>query len=58
MAIMAHYFIFIHMNVQKFKPKYSFDEIFNLIFDLRPLKMNINASNRSRFWKELSKGLI
>jgi hypothetical protein len=43
---------------QKIQTKYSFDEIFNVIFHLGPLKMNNNASNKNQFCKELSKGLI
>jgi hypothetical protein len=46
------------MNVRELKPKNQFDEILSLNFDLRPLKMNNNASNKKQFCKGLSKGLI
>jgi hypothetical protein len=40
MEIMANYCFFIHMNVkQRTQTKNPFDEIFNLNFDLRTLKV-------------------
>jgi hypothetical protein len=38
--------------------KNPFDEIFNLRFDLKPLKMNNNVLDMNPFYKGLSKGLI
>jgi hypothetical protein len=55
---MASYYFFIHMNVKEFKQKNSFDENLSLSFDLGPLKMNNNGSNKSQICKELSKGFI
>jgi len=43
MTIMASYYLYIHMNVEKFK----FDEILSLGFDLRCLKMYTNDIERS-----------
>jgi hypothetical protein len=34
------------------------DEILSLSFDLKPLKVNKNALNKSQFCKGLSKGLM
>jgi hypothetical protein len=42
----------------KIQTKNPFDEILSLSFDLGPLKVNSNTSNRSQFCKGLSKGLI
>ncbi len=39
------------MNVKDFKPKNPFDEILSLSFDLGPLKVNINALDKSQFCK-------
>jgi len=39
MEIMASYYFFIHKNVKEFKPKSN--------FDLGPLKVNRNASDKS-----------
>jgi hypothetical protein len=58
MAIMASYCFFIHMNIKKIQTKNPFDEILSLSFNLRPLKMNNNTSNKSKFCKGLPKGLI
>ncbi len=56
--IMASYYFFIDMNVKEFKPKIYFMKFKILSFDLGPLKMDRNTSNRSQFCKGLSKGLI
>ncbi len=55
---MASYYFFIDMNVKEFKPKIYFMKFKILSFDLGPLKMDRNTSNRSQFCKGLSKGLI
>ncbi len=47
---------FIDMNVKEFKQKKPFDEIFNLSFDLGPLKVSTYCIRR--ICKGLSKGLI
>ncbi len=36
----------------------SFDEIFNLRFDFKPLKVSNNVLDMSQFCKGLSKGFI
>jgi hypothetical protein len=58
MVIMASYYFFHSYERQGIQTKNPFDEIFNLSFDFRPLKVNNNASERSQFCKGLSKGLI
>jgi hypothetical protein len=58
MAIMAKSLFFHSHECQGIQIKNSFDEILSLSFDLRLLKMNSNALDRSQFCKGLSKGLI
>jgi hypothetical protein len=56
MAIMVSFFFFfffIHMNVMNSKPKIH--KIFNLSFDLRPLKVNIFALEGINFAKDYQK---
>jgi hypothetical protein len=57
MAIIASFF-FHSYEYQGFFLKNSFDEILSLSFDLGPLKVNNNVSNKSQFCKGLSKRLI
>ncbi len=57
-AIMANYCFSIHMIVKEFKPKIHLMKFLVLSFDLKPLKVNMNASDMSQFCKGLSKGLI
>ncbi len=50
------YFLFSYSDGIQIKN--SFDEILSLSFDLGPLKMNNNVSNKSQICKGLSKGFI
>ncbi len=48
--------LFFHScECQKIQTKNSFDEMLSLSFDLEPLKVNSNASNKNQFCKGLSK---
>jgi hypothetical protein len=51
MAFMAsYYFLFMWMS-KEFKTKNPFDEILSLTFDLKPLKLNNNVSDKGQFCK-------
>ncbi len=50
--------VFHSYECEGIQTKNSFDEMFNLSFDLGPLKVNNNVPNKSQFSKKLSKGLI
>jgi ribosomal protein L23 len=53
MAIMASCCFFIHMNVRNSKQKIH--QIFNLSFDLKPLKVNIFTLEKIKFAKDYPK---
>ncbi len=51
-------FFFHSYECQGIQTKNPFDKILSLSFDLGPLKVNNNVSDRSQFCKGLSKELI
>jgi hypothetical protein len=58
MTIIVSFFFPHSYECQIIQIKNPFDKILSLNFNLRPLKVNNNMSNRSSFCKGLSKGLI
>jgi hypothetical protein len=52
---LGKFFFFHSCECQKIQTKNSFDEMLSLSFDLEPLKVNSNVSNKNQFCKGLSK---